>query len=149
VMAFHDDDDLDLDFANFNLDDIEDAGFDLLPDGDYPVVVVSAEAKPHKDGHGKRVNLKLQVTDGQYRGRVLFDGLSVVHRSEKAQQIALQKVKALLKSAKATDTRLSTFPGLECLAAVKTSKQEGYEARNEVKGYKPFPAKAKPSFLGG
>lgn len=148
-MAFHDDEDMDLDFADFNLDAVEDAGFDLLPDGDYPVVVVSADSKPHKDGHGKRVNLKLKVTDGKYQGRVLFDGLSVVHRSEKAQQIALQKVKALLKSAKATDTRLSTFPGLECVAVVKTSQQEGYEPRNEVKGYKPFPAKAKPSFLGG
>jgi chaperonin GroEL len=63
---------------------------------------------------------------------------------------AVEKItETLLKSAKATDTRLSTFPGLECLATVKTSRQEGYEARNEVKGYKPFPAKAKPSFLGG
>ena len=149
-MAFLEEDDLD--FADFNLDDVEEPGFDLLPDGEYPVVVVSAESKPHKDGHGKRVNLKLQVTDGQYKGRVLFDGLSVVHRSEKAQQIALQKVKALLKSAKASDTRLSSFPGLECNAVVRTSKQEGYEPRNEVKAYKPGATqvgKGKPSWLGG
>lgn len=149
-MAFHEDEDLD--FGDFNLDAVEEPGFDLLPDGEYPIVIVSAESKPHKDGHGKRVNLKLKVTEGPYQGRVLFDGLSVVHRSEKAQQIALQKVKALLKSAKATDTRLSSFPGLECNAVVRTSKQEGYEPKNEVKGYKPGAvqtAKGKPSWLGG
>ena len=147
-MAFHDDD---IDFAEFNLDEIVEVNdFSLLPDGEYPIIVEKATSKAHADGHGKRVNLTLKVTEGPFQGRVVFDGLSVVHRSEKAAQIALQRIKALLKSARATDTRLSSMIGLECIAVVKTGKaQEGYEPRNEVKNYKPFPVKAKPSFLGG
>ena len=88
----------DFDFASLNLEEVVADDYTNIPDGDYAVIIESAEAKPHADGHGKRLCFKVRITDGDYRGRTLYDGLSVVHRNEMAQSIAKRKLKALIEA---------------------------------------------------
>ena len=94
---FGNENETDFDFASLNLEEVVADDYSNIPDGDYAVIIESAEAKPHADGHGKRLSFKVRITVGDYRGRTLYDGLSVVHRNEMAQSIAKRKLKALHK----------------------------------------------------
>lgn len=140
----------DFDFASLNLEEVVADDYTNIPDGDYPVIIESAEAKPHADGHGKRLSFKVRITDGDYRGRTLYDGLSVVHRNEMAQSIAKRKLKALIEASGGRAERPSDLVGVECVAKIGMSKaRDGYEAKNEVKAYKRGAARSAPNFLGG
>lgn len=139
----------DLTFEELGLAEVTLDEYTNIPDGDYPVLIESYEIKPHADGHGRRLNLKVRVTDGQYKGRVLFDGLSVNHRNEMAQQIALKKLKTLASIVGGQST--ADLVGKECVAKIGMSKGgNGYEPRNEIKAYKKGTVSAPaPSWLGG
>jgi hypothetical protein len=144
------DNDNDLDLNELALDEVSAVDYDNIPDGDYNVVIQGVDTKPHNDGHGKRVTFRVTITDGEHAGRSVFDGLSVIHRSEAAQSIARRKLKSLLEaSGKDGESRLSALVGAECVARIGMSKvQQGYEARNEIKGYKRGSASRKtPGFL--
>ena len=140
----------DFDFASLNLEEVVADDYSNIPDGDYPVIIESAEAKPHADGHGKRLSFKVRITDGDYRGRTLYDGLSVVHRNEMAQSIAKRKLKALIEASGGRAERPSDLVGVECVAKIGMSKGgNGYDPKNEVKAYKRGAARSAPNFLGG
>lgn len=140
----------DFTFESLGLEEVTLDDYSNIPDGDYPVVIESAEAKPHADGHGKRLSLKVRIVEGQYRGRTLYDGLSVVHRNEMAQQIALKKLKTLIELAGGQAQRPSDLVGVEVTAKIGMSKGgNGYEPRNEVKAYKRASTGQGATFLGG
>jgi hypothetical protein len=143
------DNDNDLDLNDLGLDEVSAVDYDNIPDGDYNVVVQGVEVKPHNDGHGKRVTFRLTITDGEHAGRSIFDGLSVIHRSEAAQSIARRKLKSLLEaSGKDGESRMSALVGAECVARIGMSKaQQGYEPRNEIKAYKRGAARKSPGFM--
>jgi hypothetical protein len=140
----------DFDFGSLNLEEVTLDDYSNIPDGEYNVIIESAEAKPHADGHGKRLSFKVRLLDGQYRGRTLYDGLSVVHRNEMAQQIALRKLKTLIEVTGGRAQKPSDLVGAECVARIGMSKGgNGYEPKNEVKAYKRGKVVSAPQFLGG
>jgi hypothetical protein len=47
--------------------------FEVLPPGRYLVQIVSSEMRPTKDGAGQYLWLELDVLEGEYQGRKLFD----------------------------------------------------------------------------
>lgn len=65
----------------FTEDDIkqDSGGFKPLPEGEYVVLVEQVEARGPNDEGWRGLNFKLQVVDGQYRGRILFDNLFTTH----------------------------------------------------------------------
>jgi stress-induced morphogen len=140
----------DFDFATLGLEEVALDTYENIPDGEYPVVIESAEAKPHADGHGKRLSFKVRIVSGEYRGRTLYDGLSVVHRNEMAQQIALKKLKTLIEVSGGKAQKPSDLVGVEVVAKIGMSKgSNGYEPKNEVKAYRKPGASSAPSWLGG
>jgi hypothetical protein len=57
----------------FNLDEVkEDAGFELLPKGNYPAVVDELEFTESSTGN-PMFAAKFKITEGEFEGRVVFD----------------------------------------------------------------------------
>ena len=82
-------------FASYCLESVKANEFELITAGEYPAVITECEEKDTKDGKGKRLNLKIQILDGKYQNRVLFDGLNTVNASAMAQQIGRSQLKAV------------------------------------------------------
>lgn len=113
---------------------------DAIPDGDYHCLIEKVSIKTTKDGEGKRAEVRLRVVDGPMTKRVVFDGINIVNRSEKAQLIGRQQLAELLESAgKKGERDLATLVQCEVIAKVRTQPaQDGYEARNVVRAYRPL-----------
>ena len=145
---------------SFNVTELpENDGYDLIPDGWYNATVKSAELKVTKPdpttniSTGKYIAIGYTITGPTHGGRVVFGNLNIKNASQDAERIGLQGMRSLmeaigLNSVKDTDQ----FVGGKCSIKIGTGKkQEGYEQRNEVKGWKstgdviPFPVAGTPA----
>ena len=75
------------------------APFDVLPPGKYRVQLVASEMRPTKDGMGQYLLLELDILEGQYAGRKLFDRLNLVNANPDAVQMAQRSLSALCRAA--------------------------------------------------
>lgn len=127
----------------FNLEDVkEDAGFELLPKGNYPAVVDELEFTESSTGN-PMFAAKFKVTEGEFEGRVLFDYWVL---GGKGAEFGLGKLKKFLTRV-VPETNLAAFNpqafadegtaiGRELVVSVKiqTQKKGEYkgEKRNQV-----------------
>ena len=122
--------------------DVEVQEFQPIPDGVYPVLVEKITIKDTADGTGRRANVQLKVTDGDHKGRVVFDGMNLHNKNRDAQRMGRDQVVSLLTAAGIKGERnLSKLVQREVLAKIKTKPaQNGYEASNQVaiNGYRPL-----------
>ena len=129
---------------DFATDEVEPDSFEVLPTGNYPTLIEKVSVKSTKDGTGKRVNVQLKITDGQYAGRVVFDGLNVVlPNSPKAENIGRKQLAGLLDACGIKGERdLAKLVQTEQITKIDIQEAKGeYEARNFVRGYKPLPGR--------
>jgi len=80
---------------------------DVIPKGEYRLVISGAEIKPTKAGDGLRLNLKMTVCGGQYGNRTLFEGLNIKNPNPTAQAMSEQMLKKICEAIgvlKLTDT---------------------------------------------
>lgn len=129
---------------NFNAQNEEPAGFDVLPAGEYDVVITNSEVKPTSTG-GKMLKLQLQVMNGQYQNRLLFDNLNLWNNSQKAVQIARGTLSAICRAVNIlTPQDSSELHGKPLRVKVVIEKSDEYGEQNRVKAYKP--REAGPAF---
>ena len=69
--------------------------FEALPPGRYLVQIVASEMRPTKDGAGQYLWLELDVLEGEYQGRKLFDRLNLVNPNPTAVEIAQRTLSAI------------------------------------------------------
>lgn len=70
----------------------EGSDFSPLPAGAYTVMITNSEMKETNAGTGQYILLEMDVQDGEYQGRKIFDRLNVQNPNEKAVEIAWQRV---------------------------------------------------------
>lgn len=130
--------------------------FDPLPVGDYLCMIVESDIKPTKSGTGHYAQFTLQVIDGQYEGRKIWDRINIHNTNATAQEIGQRQLSALCHAVgvlQVQDTaELHDKPFIAQLV-IKSDPQ--YGPQNEVKGYKaaggqaprpaPAPAPAAPA----
>lgn len=134
-MAFIDEDDESMDLG-FDVDSVEPAKFDLLPDGTYDFDVTKVAIEPTRDNTGKRLNVELTITTEGFAGRKIFDGINIRNKSEKAEAIGRSQAAALFKSCGVGGSDAAALVGKSGRCKIKTQpEQNGYEARNVVKAY--------------
>lgn len=113
--------------------------FDPVPAGDYTVMIIDSNLKPTKDARGQYLELTLQILDGEFAGRLLWDRLNLVNASPKAVEIAQRQLSAICHAVgvmNVTDSvQLHNIPMVARVTYVPAEGQ--YQAKNEVKGYKP------------
>ncbi len=83
----------------FNAHDVEPStGFDPLPTGKYPAIIVDSDEKPTKSGNGSYLQFEFEILDGQYKGRKLWVRLNTKNPSAKAVEIAKAEMSALCRA---------------------------------------------------
>ena len=126
--------------GTFNPDEHEDqADFDTLPAGEYPVQVIESQILPTKSGTGERLSLTLEIIDGEYERRRLWANLNIVNQSADAQRIGQAQLASLCKAAgigPIDDTE--HLHGVPVIARVAVKNDPTYGPKNEVKGFKPY-----------
>jgi len=126
-----------MDFSNINFDAVEVApSFEPLPAGNYKCVITDREQKSTKAQTGSYLQLKIEVIEGHYTGRVVFDRLNLVNPNATAVEIAtrtLKSIGAALQVPLHNSEELLDKPLMVKLAVRPASN--GYDASNDVKGY--------------
>lgn len=126
---------IDLDLS----DDQPLASRDLLPDGDYLVVISDSTVKETRDRTGRYLELTMQVIDGEHKGRYVWDRVGLWYASAKAVEIARRTLRSITDaighSPVVKDS--ATLHNKPLAVTVRKKQDEGYQPTNEVKGYAP------------
>jgi len=123
---------------NFNAATVEPkASFDVIPSGDYTAMITSSEAKPTKSGTGTILNLRIDILEGEFKGRIIFAGLNVFNQNPTAQQIAQAELSAICHATGVMQlndsSQLHNRP-MKIKVGIQPAK-DGYDAKNVIKGY--------------
>lgn len=111
--------------------------FEILPPGKYKVQVIDSDMRPTKDGGGQYLWLEMEILDGEYAGRKLWDRLNLVNQNAQAVEIAQRQLSALCHATgqlRVSDSDQLHFKPV--VATVRVRQAQGsYDASNEVRGY--------------
>ncbi|GIX04910.1 MAG: hypothetical protein KatS3mg114_0779 [Planctomycetaceae bacterium] len=112
--------------------------FDPIPNGDYLCIITTSEMKPTKAGDGAYLELELQVIEGPYQGRKLWDRLNLNNANETTVKIAKGTLSAICRAVgvlQPTDScELHDLPLVAKVACRKRDDTE--ELTNVIKSYK-------------
>lgn len=120
---------------------------DLLPPGKYPVHIVQSEMRPTRSGDGQMLWLEMDVIEGPFQGRKLWDQLNLVNRNEQTVEIAQRTLSAICHAVgqlHVTDSeQLHHLPMLAIVAVGPDSRDKHLapveqRKQNKVKGYAPL-----------
>ena len=106
---------------------------EILPAGDYPVMVESSEVKSNKKKTGHILAVQFEVVDGSKKGKKLFANFNLTNPSEVAVKIGLKELGALCKATIGGVPFVDEAQLLQqsCIACVKIKDNE-----NSIRTYK-------------
>jgi hypothetical protein len=135
-------------FADVDMNGVEPQDdFSPIPVGEYVAVIVASEVKQTKDYTGKYIKLEVEIVDGKYKKRKLWQNLNLWNRNEQAVAIAkreMASIKIATGKPNATDTvEFHNRPVLITVGIKPAS--DGYDAQNVIKGWKPVAKTAAPA----
>lgn len=132
--------------SGFNAEEIEPQGsFDPIPAGWYVGMIVASEMKPTKTGSGEYLQLRIDIIEGEYEGRVLFDRLNLRNTNQTAVEIAQRQLSAICRAVGVMQPQDSSDLHDRPLR-VKVSIRpagNGHDASNEIRGYEAVEGAAK------
>lgn len=123
---------------DFNVNDApEDKGFELIPEGMYTAQIIQSEMKPTKAGTGQYLELRVQILDEPYTGRLVFDRLNLINPNETAVAIAQRTLADICKACNLEEIEDSEeLHGIEINVTLTEKEAEGdWGASNEIKKY--------------
>lgn len=124
---------------NFDARTVEpSAPMGIIPADDYNVHIVKSEIKPTANGQSHYLQLELEVLDGEFKGRKLWDILNLWNDNETAARIAQQSLSAIGHAVGVLDIRDSEQLHQKPMrASVKVEKGNAQypDDKNRVKGY--------------
>ena len=124
--------------SGFDANTVEPASFDVLPAGEYTVAIMGSSMKPTKNGDGRYLELEMQVLNGEFQNRKLFDRLNLMNPNQKAVDIAKGQLSAICRAVGIlTPNDSSDLHNKPLVVKVKVRKDEEHGEQNEVKAYKP------------
>ena len=123
--------------SGFDASKVEPAGvYEALPAGDYQVIITESEMKPTKSGTGRYLQLKLQVINGKFQNRTLFDRLNLDNPNDTAVQIAKATLSSICRAVNVlTPQDSSELHNKPLTAKVSVRKDDNGNPQNEIKGY--------------
>lgn len=120
--------------------------FDPIPAGVYTASITQANLRDTKDGAGKIIAVRYDITGPSHQGRVIFSNINIRNKSPKAEEIGRQQLGDIMRAiglASLQDT--DQLIGGQLQINVDIEKKEGYEARNQVKGFKALSGSPAPA----
>lgn len=130
-----------LEFDSTNIE--PSAPLDPVPAGKYPCRITASEIKVTKNGAGRYLQLTLDIADGEYKNRKLFDRLNLWNSNVQAQEIAQKTLSAICHAVGILKVRNhEELRGKALLVKATTRNDPQYGESNEVKGYEPMAGQA-------
>jgi hypothetical protein len=127
------------------------SGYDVLPPGKYLAQIVASEMRATKDGHGQYLYMEVDVLDGKYAGRKLFDRLNLVNSNPDAVQIAQRTLSSICRAVgKLQVSNSEQLHLIPLIADVRVRPPKGMYGESNSIRYLPRaePAANAPSFSG-
>jgi hypothetical protein len=137
-----------MDFANFDARNIEPPkSYEPIPANWYKVVIAQAEERPTKAQTGSYIRLEIEVIEGEYAGRRIFENLNTDNENQTAKDIATRQLGSLCRAIHTPTPRalgdLCDKP-LMVKVAIKPAR-DGYEASNRINEYAALDGQAAPA----
>jgi len=125
-----------LNFDATTVDPVDD--FSPIPAGEYVMAIIDSEMKPTKNGQGQYLQLTLQVLEGEYKGRMVWDRLNLVNPNQTVVEIARRTLSAICHAVGKLQVQDSAeLHDIPMVVRVSVRPADGqYDASNEVKAYK-------------
>lgn len=115
--------------------------FLIVPEGDYPMIIIASEMKATKNGNGEFLQLVLEIIDGPYKGSRVFDRLNLNNPNPQAVDIAQRALGAICKAVgiiKPTDS--AELHNKPLVAKVIIGADSRQRETNEIRRYEPLSA---------
>jgi len=124
---------------NFNSNEVPADDFDTIPAGVYSAQIIQSEMKDTKAGTGQYLEMRIQVLDEPFTGRLVFERLNLINPNPTAVKIA-NRTLADICNAIDVDSFEDTeeLHGIEFkIKLIVEEPPEGtdYSAQNKVKKY--------------
>jgi hypothetical protein len=74
------------------------SGYEVYPPGKYLTQITHSEMRVTKDGGGQFLYLELDILEGQYAGRKLFDRLNLINANSETVQIAQRTLSSICRA---------------------------------------------------
>ena len=74
------------------------SSYDVLPPGKYLGQIIASEMRATKEGTGQYLYLEIDILEGQYAGRKLFDRLNLVNTNPDTVQIAQRTLSSICRA---------------------------------------------------
>ena len=129
-----------MDLSGFDATQIEpNVPYEPIPAGKYKAVIVASESKPTKAMTGSYLQLEIEIIEGQFQGRKVFDRLNLDNPNSTAVEIAQRTLSAICRAVGVNMPRHSSdLHNKPMLVNIAVKPADGqYSASNEVKGYGP------------
>ena len=127
-----------MDLNGFNAMNIEPSNsFDPLPADWYKCAIIDTEERQTKKMTGSYLLLTIEVIEGAYQGRRIFDRLNLNNPNQTAVEIAQRALASICRSIDVPNPKHSSElrdKPLRVKVAVRPA-ENGYDASNDVKGY--------------
>lgn len=127
----------------FDWENAEDVSFEPIPPGKYRALILEIADK--EDGEKLTRQVKLEIQDGQYKGRKVVDFLLINHHSEQAMKISRGRFKQLVLATGIRPNDTDDLIGHELFATVKVRKDQNDNLQNQVSSYAPLKGDSKPA----
>lgn len=122
-------------------------GYDVLPAGKYRAQIVESEMRVTRNGMGQFLWLMLDIIEGQYQGRKLFDQLNLVNSNPQTVEIAQRTLSAICHATgklQVNDSVDLHLVPMTIQVGVKPPK-DGYSEKNTIRYLVPEKAPAAPA----
>jgi hypothetical protein len=124
---------------NFNAAAVEpQQAFEPIPADWYNVLIDESEIKPTNNQNGHYLEMRLNVIDGAYANRKLYGRFNIDNPNATAVEIAYAQLSAICRAVgvmQVDDTQLLHGKPFMVKVSVRPPR-DGYEASNELKGFK-------------
>ena len=120
--------------------------FEALPAGTYRAQIVESEMRVTRNGMGQFLWLMLEILDGPYQGRKIFDQLNLVNPNPTTVEIAQRTLSAICHATgkmQVSDSEELHLIPITIQVAVKPPK-DGYSERNTIRYVVPDRSAAPP-----
>jgi len=113
--------------------------YEVLPAGRYKAQIVESDLRVTKDGMGQYLWLMLDILDGSYQGRKVFDQLNLINRSAQTVEIAQRTLSAICHATgqlQVSDSEALHLIPMTILVTV-TPPKNGFGERNNIRYLTP------------
>ena len=130
----------------FDANSVEPSNFDVFPAGKYLAQIVSSEMRPTKDGRGQYLFLELDILEGPFAGRKLFDRLNLVNDNPDTVDIATRTLSSICRATGQMQVKDSEQLHLiPLIADVRVRPPKGQYGESNSIRYLPRSAAAAPA----